>query len=236
MKAREAATRLLLVVLLLGLGGCQNPGQASKQKIETTGSCGDRLSSEQGMAMSMIQQQIMGRHFYSALAELERLPLSPDTRLLKADSYRHLGKWHQAEPLYKQLVGTCLAGRAYHGLGLVSAYQGDTDSAMDWLEQAVSAAPVSADIRNDFGFLLLVMGQDDRAYDQLFTALELEPEHPNAGKNLWFLLLKNEQHRQAETLASRYHWGEQTQQEMLSAISRFRPLALNSTISLGEQK
>lgn len=227
-KSLRLAT-IFMVTGLVGLTGCAGkPADTQASMAKPVGACGQQISAGEGMSLSLIQQQIQKGQYYSALAELAVLPdSSPDSLLMQADSYRKLGKWADAEPLYTRLVDTCLSGKAYHGLGLIAAYQGKVSPAVKLLEKAARVSPVSANIRNDLGFLMLVTGQDSLAYDELRTALELNPDHQTAARNLWFLLLKTHRTAQAETLAQRYRWAEQDQQDMLAAIARFRPLDLN---------
>lgn len=213
--------------MLLALSGCSNSASPQAAASSPSGACGESLSAEEGVKLSLIRQQLQQAQYYSALAELEMLPeRSLSTDLLRAYSYRKLGKWSLAAAIYHELQTTCLAGQAYHGLGLIAAYQDDLDQAMHWLTLAAKASPVTADIRNDLGFLLLITGQDERARDELLTALELNPEHPNAARNLWFVLLKNRQHRMADQLASRFQWQPNERQAVLDAIAVFKPLSL----------
>ncbi|UXI02192.1 hypothetical protein [Photobacterium sp. TY1-4] len=226
---------VLSIGMFLVLSGCSSSPSSQAAASASSGVCGESLSAEQGVKLSLIRQQLRQAQYYSALAELEMLPeRSLSTDLLRAYSYRKLGKWSLAAEIYHDLQTTCLAGQAYHGLGLIAAYQDDLDQAMHWLSLAAKASPITADIRNDLGFLLLITGQDALARDELLTALELNPEHQNAAKNLWFVLLKNQQYRMAEQLASRFQWQSGERQEVLNAIAVFRPLSLGQSPVQGQ--
>ena len=58
---------------------------------------------------------------HASLANLQSLPDNiADVRLRKAKVYRLLGR-SEAEPLYRSLLGSCLAAEAEHGLGQLAA-------------------------------------------------------------------------------------------------------------------
>lgn len=220
----------LLAVVLTGCSVSPQDESAHEtaNKDVQSGACGETLVAKDGMKLAMVKQQMAQGQYYLALAALDELKEDGlSVRIMRANSYRKLGKWDEAARLYRNLADTCLAGEAYHGLGLIASYQGQMNAAMDWMEKAAKAAPVEADVRNDLGFLLLVTGQDQKARDELMTALELNPNHPNAAKNLWFILLKNNQKQAAASLASRFAWGEAEQREMMDAIAVFHPLQLD---------
>ncbi|QUJ69754.1 tetratricopeptide repeat protein (plasmid) [Photobacterium sp. GJ3] len=220
----------LLVALLAGCSASpeEESARVTANKPVQSGACGETLIAKDGMKLSMVKQQIDQGQYYLALASLDELKEDGlSVQMMRADSYRKLGKWDEATRLYQGMVKTCLAGDAYHGLGLIASYQGHMEDAMKWMEKAAKAAPVEADVRNDFGFLLLVTGQDQKARDELMTALELNPQHQNAAKNLWFVLLKTNQKQAAATLASRFEWSESEHREMMDAISVFKPLQLD---------
>ncbi|NAW85486.1 tetratricopeptide repeat protein [Photobacterium halotolerans] len=224
----------LLAMTLMACAGSpeEETAQQTANKAVQSGACGETLIAKDGMKLSMVKQQMDQGQYYLALAALDDLDEDGlSVRIMRADSYRKLGKWDEASALYKGMLNTCLAGSAYHGLGLIASYQGNMQDAMKWMEKAAKAAPVEADVRNDLGFLLLVTGQDQKARDELLTALELNPSHPNAAKNLWFVLLKTNQKQAAATLASRFEWDYADQQEMMDAITAFRPLQLDPSQS-----
>ncbi|KDM90122.1 tetratricopeptide repeat protein [Photobacterium galatheae] len=222
-------------VLAVVLAGCSASPQddsahATANKAVQSGACGETLIAKDGMKLAMVKQQMDQGQYYLALAALDELNEDGlSVRMMRANSYRKLGKWDEATRLYQEMVSTCLAGEAYHGLGLIASYQGQMNAAMNWMQKAAKAAPVQADVRNDLGFLLLVTGQDQKARDELMTALELNPTHPNAAKNLWFILLKNNQKQAAASLASRFKWGDAEQKEMMDAIAVFQPLKLDQS-------
>ena len=237
-RLRQAGSLLLCC---LSLGGCWNttPQQQSQREdaaaaaqaeeqaraSQSRGLCGEEIAPALGLKLAMAQQQQQQGRLYAALAGLNTLDSdSPTYRLVRADLLRRLGQYEQARGLYQQLQSTCLAGRALYGLGLIAAWQGQVADALRQLDQAVKLAPTQADLRNDYGFLLLMSGQDQAARSQLMTALELDGKHTTAARNLWFLLLKEGDQPAADALARRFNWSAAEQGQMLTAIQHFVPL------------
>ncbi|WP_445399212.1 tetratricopeptide repeat protein [Zobellella sp. An-6] len=174
--------------------------------------------------LSLVQQQLAQESYYSALATLDALADdSPRARLLRGDLLRLVDRGHEAESWYLGLTKGCMAAGAYHGLALLEAEQGKMTAALAHFRQAINLAPTDTDIRNDYGFALLAVGQDREARVQLMTALELEPDHGIAARNLWFLLLKHEQLEAADHLARRFGWDEQERHRFIVAARHFQP-------------
>jgi Flp pilus assembly protein TadD len=78
----------------------------------------------------------------------------------------------EAEPLYKSLLGTCLAADGEHGLGQLAAAKNDNANAMEHLERAAKMAPTEGKIRNDLGVVYLNQKRIPQARFEFMTAME----------------------------------------------------------------
>lgn len=176
---------LLLCVLL---AGCASTPFTAHGFLAGGKACGEP-DREARLVQGMIRERLSGGRPHAALAELDRLdPAQPWVILLRGDVQRALNQ-PAAEATYQQLLNTCLWGDAEYGLGLLAAQNRHFAKAAVHLANAVRELPTRADIRNDQGFVLLNLGQDDAAAFALRTAAELSPEREEALWNLSLLSL-----------------------------------------------
>ncbi|MFP8966832.1 tetratricopeptide repeat protein [Pokkaliibacter sp. CJK22405] len=202
----------------------QNP----TPKAQSLGLCGEAIDPALGLKLSIARQQQREGRLYAALAGLNSLKTQiPTYQLVRANLLRKLGQFDEAGTLYEGLASTCLKGQALYGMGLVDAWKGQVSQALSQMNQAIGLLPTDADLRNDYGFLLLMTGQDAAARGQLMTALELDNNHREAARNLWFLLLKQQDDAGARALAQRFDYNAEDRSAMLQAIHRFRPLRVS---------
>jgi Flp pilus assembly protein TadD len=139
---------------------------------------------------------------YASLANLEGLPEDlVQVRLRKARVLRLMGR-NEAEPLYKSLLGTCLAADGEHGLGQLAAAKNDNASATEHLERAAKMAPTEGKIRNDLGVVYLNQRRIPEARFEFMTALELRQADSLAALNMVTLLIYQDNWKQAAELAS----------------------------------
>lgn len=237
-------------LLVQGLAGCglmgtQDDSQALREQarrdealqqeaaahqqstVQARGLCQEAIDPALGLKLSMARQQQTEGRYYAALAGLDTLHSDlPTYRLVRADLLRNLGQYQQADSLYQALESTCLQGQALYGQGLDAAWQGHLSQALTLLASATRVLPTDADLRNDYGFMLLMSGQTDAARAQLMTALELEADHRQAARNLWFLLLQQQDEAGAQALARRFGWQAQDLAQMRRALASFRPVSL----------
>lgn len=230
MKVNQPRT-LLAALLMLALTGCAHTNGRDNTTLDNReaslpqGVCGESLDKSQRISFTMAQQAFQKGEYFSSLAMLEQL----DDRLitkqaLQASAYRKTAQWDEAKALYHDLLSSCVKGNAEHGLGLVAAYQGDVEQAKQWLSQAVKDEPANANIHNDYGFLLLSMGDIPAARQQLLTALELAPKSEVTAKNLWLLLVRNNEGSTALDLQQRFGWKKDEVEKLLYAAQHFYPL------------
>ena len=197
MKAVIAACALLM------LGGCATGGQGNSPWSSLTGSSCAKLSDDQELSMSLADDMAKEGKLHASLANLQGLPERyAQVQLRKARIYRQLGR-SEAEPLYRGLLGSCLAAEGEHGLGQLAAGRGDNALATTYLERAARMAPTDDKVRNDLGVVYLNQLRLDEARFEFLTALELKQTDSLAALNLVTLLIYQDQWKQAAELVTR---------------------------------
>jgi Flp pilus assembly protein TadD len=161
------------------------------------------LSDDQELSMSLADDMAKEGKLHASLANLQGLPERyAQVQLRKARIYRQLGR-SEAEPLYRGLLGSCLAAEGEHGLGQLAAGRGDNALATTYLERAARMAPTDDKVRNDLGVVYLNQLRLDEARFEFLTALELKQTDSLAALNLVTLLIYQDQWNQAAELANR---------------------------------
>jgi len=187
---------LIAITAALVLAGCASNGVAPR-----TASCA-KPGSDQELAMNLADDMANDGRLYASLANLEGLPEDlVQVRLRKARVLRLMGR-SEAEPLYKSLLGTCLAADGEHGLGQLAAAKNDNAAATEHLERAVKMAPTEAKIRNDLGVVYLNQRRIPEARFEFMTAMELRQADSLAALNMVTLLIYQDNWKQAAELAS----------------------------------
>ncbi|MNO50668.1 Tetratricopeptide repeat protein [compost metagenome] len=196
MKAMIAGLSLLM------LGGCASNGQAPWSALTNTASCA-KLNAEQQLSLNLADDMANDGKLHASLANLQSLPDNQaDVRLRKAKVYRLLDR-REAEPLYRSLLGGCMAAEAEHGLGQLAAAQGDNGLAQAHLQRAARLAPTDEKIRNDLGVVYLNQLRIEDAKFEFLTAIELKQSDKLAAVNLVTLLIYQDDWNRAAELVSR---------------------------------
>jgi Flp pilus assembly protein TadD len=196
MKAIIAGLSLLL------LGGCASNGATPWSALTNTASCG-KLTSDEQLSLNLADDMANDGKLHASLANLQSLPDNlADVRLRKAKVYRLLGR-SEAEPLYRSLLGSCLAAEAEHGLGQLAAAKGDNGLAQAHLQRAARLAPTDEKIRNDLGVVYLNQLRVEDARFEFLTAMELKQSDQLAALNLVTLLIYQDDWSRAAELVSR---------------------------------
>ncbi|WP_447902074.1 hypothetical protein [Pseudomonas serbica] len=196
MKAMIAGLSLLL------LGGCASNGQAPWSALTNTASCA-KLNAEQQLSLNLADDMANDGKLHASLANLQSLPDNQaDVRLRQAKVYRLLDR-REAEPLYRSLLGGCMAAEAEHGLGQLAAAQGDNGLAQAHLQRAARLAPTDEKIRNDLGVVYLNQLRIEDAKFEFLTAIELKQSDKLAAVNLVTLLIYQDDWNRAAELVSR---------------------------------
>jgi len=188
---------------LLLLGGCASDGAAPWLALPgATVSCA-APDSTQELALNMADEMLADGRPHASLAHLEQLPDTlAQVRVRKAKVLRLLGR-SEAEPLYRGLLGGCLAAEGEHGLGQMAAARGDNVQAQQHLQRAMRLSPTDEKIRNDLGVVYLNLGKLEQARFEFLTAIELKDSDRLAAVNLVTLLLYQDKWQQAADLVSR---------------------------------
>lgn len=151
--------------------------------------CREKLSQEDDLARSMIEQRMNEGSNYAAYAQVQALPSGvASVALLRADILRRLGA-PEAARWYQALLTTCMAGQANHGLGLMAAQGQNYELARQYLTEAVRLQPARASAHNDLGLVYLFLRRDRQAEFELRTASELAPADRQSSLNLALLAL-----------------------------------------------
>lgn len=163
--------------------------QAKVQEPVIRINCRATLSKDDELVKALVEQRVRDGNFYAALAQIQSLPSEVAVvAALRADILRQLQS-PQAEAWYLALQGSCMAGRAEHGLGLLAANRDDYSMALRRLIVAARLLPADSRVRNDLGFLYLHLNMDAPAEFELRTAYELSPDDKVPGVNLALLAL-----------------------------------------------
>ncbi|WP_392885128.1 tetratricopeptide repeat protein [Pseudomonas migulae] len=231
MKAMIAGLSLLL------LSGCASNGQTPWNALTNTASCG-KLSSDEQLSLNLADDMANDGKLHASLANLQSLPDNlAEVRLRKAKVYRLLGR-SEAEPLYRSLLGGCMAAEAEHGLGQLAAAKGDNGQAQAHLQRAARLSPTDEKIRNDLGVVYLNQLRVEDARFEFLTAMELKQSDPLAALNLVTLLIYQDDWSRAAELVSRLGLSPaqvteaQARAEKLKAPAKPVPTAANQVAAV----
>lgn len=197
-------TALLMMSLVL-LGGCAaNGGPAQWLALPGSTSSCVRPDATQELALSAADDLLADGRPHAALAHLEEMPAHlVQVQARKAKVLRMLGS-AEAEPLYRGLLGGCMAAEGEHGLGQIAVTRGDNVQAQQHLQRAVKMSPTDEKIRNDLGVVYFKQGLLEKARFEFLTAIELKDSDRLAAVNLVSLLLYQDKFQQAADLVSRF--------------------------------
>ncbi|CAG0979650.1 hypothetical protein MTYP_01684 [Methylophilaceae bacterium] len=214
----HAITLQMLILLLFAsngavAGGNLRPGdmsatgQSSRQsKIsqDKIAACND-ISAEEATRLGLIRQMLGDGKPHAAIAHLDAAHIAnPQADLLRADGLRQTGREVQAEAIYRRLLGSCVAGYAYQGLGLIASRSGNLQEAVAHLRAASAALPTEHTIRNDYGYVLMMSGDNKSAVHEFLTAVELAGGYRQAAHNLILLLYRDGENERADAFASQF--------------------------------
>ncbi|MCT8164790.1 MULTISPECIES: tetratricopeptide repeat protein [unclassified Pseudomonas] len=213
---------ILLFTGLLLLAGCagQQPGLGG---LWAGGQCA-KPDADQQLALNLADEMLNQGRPHASLAHLEQMPNRLESvRLRKARVLRLLGR-SEAEPLYRSLLGGCLAAEGEHGLGQLASARGDDQQALQNLQRAVRLAPTDANVRNDLGVVLMNLGQHEQARFEFLTALELQDDNALPAVNLVTLSLLQDNWSQASDLVNRLHLKPEQFAEAQARAQKLRSL------------
>ncbi|WP_293367505.1 tetratricopeptide repeat protein [Nevskia sp.] len=215
---------LLVGLALFGLAACQSqptrPLSAENYEVEAADPAKVRQIKNDAVRTLLDQGQ-----YYAALAHIEEQkqgqPDSPDLIYLEAEARRHLRQLQQSEALYQRLMGGPLEGKAWHGLGLLTA-RSDLEAAIRSLRNASAKLPTDVEIRNDLGYALMEAGRYTEALPELSTAAELAPSQLKSRNNLIILMLLTGNQAGAEQMAKQSGATPETVKQLRSQAQSIR--------------
>lgn len=147
--------------------------------------CATNLTPEHRVELDAIDSMMASSHNYAALARLEALPFSTQQHWLRwAQLLAQVDQLDYSQDVYRQIAEACGSAEAYHGLGVVSVKAGRIEAGLDALSTAKALEPASADIRNDFGVVLMEAGFYGQAAFELRTAYELSGGKDSTGRSM----------------------------------------------------
>ncbi|MED5387950.1 MAG: hypothetical protein VX793_03795 [Pseudomonadota bacterium] len=162
---------------LVLLAGCahQSAPQSAPGTVDVSAiACKDALQPEQRVDLEMVDTLMAKGRNYAALAQLESKPMNAiDHWLRYGQLLAASGKLDQAEQVYRAMANRCEDGRTRHGLGMVLLKRHEVMSALAHLEAARNLSPATPQVRNDYGYALMLVGRYEDAAFELRTALEL---------------------------------------------------------------
>ncbi len=185
----------------------QEDGSAKRgQEVWSSGKGGCReLPQADSARLGMIRQMLDAGKPHAAIAYLDAAHIvAPQASLLRADGLRETGREEEAVRLYRQLLGSCVAGYAYQGLGLTAGKAGNFKEAVMQLRAASNALPIDPAIRNDYGYALMSTGDDQAALHEFLTSIELAPGNLRAAHNLILLLTRRGENDKARAVAEQF--------------------------------
>lgn len=197
------AARLAGALLLAVLAGCKSQPERPQANDSYEVAAADPVKVQQ-IKSDAVRALLEQGQYYAALAHIEEqkqvAPNNAELIWLEAETRRHLQQQAASEALYRRLIGGPLEGKAWHGLGLLTA-RNDLSAAIDALRNGVRRLPTDVEIRNDLGYALMEAGRYTEALPELSTAAELAPTQLKSRNNLIILMLLTGNQPGAEQIA-----------------------------------
>lgn len=197
-KYRNHLAWSVVAVVLLVLSGCASkPAQGYGVSTSTAAVAQAQfMAAEQstkdvdteGAYLGLIAQMQQVGQWYASLAHTDAFErehgTSSNLQLLRADALRNTQQYEAARKLYASLLATSQASRAYRGIGLMEANQGNFDAAITAFEKARQINPIDAHVLSDMGYAYMRSGQLRQAQLPVMQAAQLAPENPRIQLNL----------------------------------------------------
>ncbi|MBD2858473.1 hypothetical protein IB286_05565 [Spongiibacter sp. KMU-158] len=222
---KNVIQKLGLLCFSLGLFACAS-SRAQDDSIAMQNNCGIPLAKADNIKLDLIENQVNQKQYYAALAYLEKAINYPRVLKLRGDAQRHTGQLDAAFDSYRELSMTCLVADGHAGMAKILATRGDINQARLHMLKARQQAPANADIRNDFGFILLAYGDFRGAQREFLTTLELAPGHSVAIRNMVVSLILDQDVGTAKRMAKTHHIEAEEWYSLLDQAKNFKKPAL----------
>jgi len=196
--------------------------------------CEAEANPDQNVKLDLIRQLMDGGKLYAALAHLDANGSdSFQSTYLRAEILRQTDRTEQAVSLYRKLLGGCLAGKGYHGLGLVAGRDNKISEAIDFLQKAAIELPLDVRVRNDLGYALLLDGQFEPARNEFLTALELDGGDLLAATNTVLLLLATGKEQEMQAFAAHMKIDSKTVDKLRLQAEEIKKASISHSTRVG---
>ncbi|MEX2474734.1 hypothetical protein [Marinobacter sp.] len=167
---------VMLLAVSLAVTGCSTMGKGTSINGESLPfvSCTTTLQPEHQLQLDVVESLMSRSQPYAALAKLENEGLATEQHWVRRGQLlASTNQVAEAEDIFQALATECDSAMGHHGLGLVYLKQGKLSEGTGQLRKARELNPSSSDIRNDYGYALLLTGGYYDAVFELRTAFEL---------------------------------------------------------------
>ncbi|HIK73498.1 MAG TPA: tetratricopeptide repeat protein [Alcanivorax sp.] len=197
------------MITTLLVAGCatQAPQERAADPYDTSRlNCSAQIQPEQQVQLDMVDNLMNRERNHAALAQLEAKPMETVDHWVRYGQLQaSTGHLDRAETIFQGLVDRCGTGRSHHGLGMVLLKQDEVLKALHHLEIARERTPASAQVRNDYGYVLLMVGDYEDAAYELRTAMELGEGQGPVRQNLAVAYLLTENWGGLEWMKQQYN-------------------------------
>lgn len=164
----------MLLAISLAVTGCSSMATSTAEEPQLQVSCTTTLQPEHQLQLDAVDAQMSRSQPYAALAKLESEGLATEQHWVRRGQLlASTNQVAEAQEIFQALATQCDSSKGHHGLGLVYLKQGKLQEGTSALRKARELAPSSSDIRNDYGYALLLTGGYYDAVFELRTAFEL---------------------------------------------------------------
>lgn len=164
----------LLLAISLAVTGCSTISTSTEEEPQLQVSCTTTLQPEHQLQLDAVDAQMSRSQPYAALAKLESEGLATEQHWVRRGQLlASTSQVIEAQEVFQALATKCDSAMGHHGLGLVYLKLGKLNEGTRELRKARELAPSSSDIRNDYGYALLLTGGYYDAVFELRTAFEL---------------------------------------------------------------
>lgn len=175
----------LLLAISLAVTGCSTLNTSTVEEPQLQVSCTTTLQPEHQLQLDAVDAQMSRSQPYAALAKLESEGLATEQHWVRRGQLlASTNQVAEAQEVFQALATQCGSAMGHHGLGLVYLKRGKLKEGTRELRKARELAPSSSDIRNDYGYALLLTGGYYDAVFELRTAFELADGQGAVRQNL----------------------------------------------------
>lgn len=221
---------LMMASLVAGCAALSPQAQTASGRLSLSNvTCHSQIQPEQQVELDLIDRLMNSGQVHAALAQLESKPLATEDHWLRyGQLLAATGRLGQAQQVFQALVNRCNTGRAHHGLGMVLLKDNRINAAFTHLKIARERTPADPDVRNDYGYALLLVGDYPQAAFELRTAMELGDGQGPVRQNLAVAYLLTDNKPGLQWLAQRHDFSARELEHARKLAQRFRNVTIRS--------